>query len=61
MRSVPINTRQTFFLSNHQERDAKDEEVITMIEKTLNARKVKVRRLERDAMGCIMNVIIEVG
>jgi len=61
MRNVPLSVHQTFFLTNQQESELTDEQVAALIVQELNKRPIKVKRIERDACGCVKNVQLDIG
>jgi len=61
MRNVPLRVNQTFFLTSEQESMLSDKEVATLLEREINRRPVKVKRIERDAMGCIKQIELDIG
>jgi hypothetical protein len=61
MRNVPLDVQQTFFLTNEQESKMPDDHLVALIQRELNRRPVKVKRIERDAMGCVNRIELDIA
>lgn len=61
MRNIPLRVDQTFFLTNAQESEISDKDLVALLERQLNRRTVKVKRIERDAMGCVSQIHLDIG
>lgn len=61
MRNVPLNVNQTFFLTNRQESEVTDAEVSALVEQELRRRPVRVKRIERDSMGAVRQIHLDIG
>lgn len=61
MRNVPLVINQTFFLNNKQEADLTDKEVADFVAGELRRRPVRVKHVNRDGVGHVCQIEIDVG